>query len=261
MSGYKAKISKDVVVEDGALYLKRKRIERFEIRGILGKGVNGVVFDAHHRVLNQPRAVKVWMKLGGADKRDKVTQGIAEAQKIAASDPKWVVMVYDAEVAGDFLYSSMEKIVGHTLADELKGSVDLFNRWCLAGQFIDAIQNTTTDTLHHGDAHPGNVMVYREGDQYGTYTKMKLLDFGTSIYSGKEASKDRHWRIVHETFIRIVEPFKSKDWALHQSIPYGALDEPLLRCAYFRDVLDGLGAEAGAIRTVVHPPSPPIQEE
>lgn len=242
------------------LYLKRKPIERFEIRGILGKGVNGVVFDAHHRVLNQPRAVKVWMKLGGIDKRNKVTQGIAEAQKIAASDPKWVVMVYDAEVAGDILYSSLEKIVGHTLADELKGSADLFNRWCLAGQFIDAIQNTTTDTLYHGDAHPGNVMVYREGDQYGMYMKMKLLDFGTSIYSGKEASKGRHWRIVYDTFIRIVEPFKSKDWALDQATPYADRDGVLLRCAYFKDVLDGLGVEAGTIRKVFHPPSP-LQEE
>jgi serine/threonine protein kinase len=247
MSNYKTKVSKDVLVEDGTIYLNRKPIERFEISGILGKGVNGVVFDAHHRVLNQPRAVKVWMKLGGVDKRNKVTQGIAEAQKIAASDPKWVVMVYDAEVAGDFLYSSMEKIIGKTLGEELRESADLFNRWCLAGQYVDAIKNTTTETLYHGDAHTGNVMVYRDGDEYGTYTKMKLLDFGTSIYSGKEASKARHWRIVYETFLRIIEPFKSKDWALVQSIPYNNREDNLLRWAYFRDVLDGLKIEAGVL--------------
>jgi serine/threonine protein kinase len=261
MSGYRTKVSNDVLVEDGVLYLKRKPIERFEIRGILGKGVNGVVFDAHHRVLNQPRAVKVWMKLGGLDKRNKVTQGIAEAQKIAASDPKWVVMVYDAEVAGDFLYSSMEKIDGHTLTDELKASTDLFNRWCLAAQYVDAIQNTTTETLHHGDAHPGNAMVYREGDGYGTFTKIKLLDFGTSVFSGREASEDRHWRIVYETFIRIIGPFESKDWALQQRSPYADRVGVMLRCAYFKDVLDGLGVEAGTVRNVYHPPSPPIKED
>jgi serine/threonine protein kinase len=261
MNGFSATFSKDVVVKDGKLHLRDEPIERFEITDVLGDGANGVVLDARHRLLNQPRAVKVWMKLRDTDKRDKVRQGIEEAQKLAASDPKWVAMVYDAEVEGGFLYSSMERIYGHTLANELKGSDNLFNRWCLAAQYIDAIQNTTTETVHHGDAHPGNVMVIRLQDQHGSYTKTKLLDFGTSLFAGKEASESRHWRVVYKTFTQIIEPFKSKDWAMDQTVPFATREGTLLRCAYFKDVLDGLGVEAGTIRQVYHPPSPPINEE
>jgi hypothetical protein len=170
-------------------------------------------------------------------------------------------MVYDTEVEGGFLYSSMERIYGHTLANELKGSDNLFNRWCLAGQYIDAIQNTTTETVHHGDAHPRNVMVIRLQDQHGSYTKTKLLDFGTSLFTGKGASESRHWRIVYKTFTQIIEPFRSKDWAMDQTIPFAARESTLLRCAYFKDVLDGLGVEAETIRQVYHPPSPPKTEE
>jgi hypothetical protein len=44
--------------------------------------------------------VKVWLKLRETDRRNKVVQGIAEAQKLAAGDPKRVVLIYDAETAG-----------------------------------------------------------------------------------------------------------------------------------------------------------------
>jgi hypothetical protein len=63
MNGFSATFSKDVVVKDGKLHLRDKPIERFEITDVLGDGANGVVLDARHRLLNQPRAVKVWMKL------------------------------------------------------------------------------------------------------------------------------------------------------------------------------------------------------
>ncbi|KAA0075885.1 protein kinase [Tardiphaga sp. P9-11] len=247
---FKVKITKDVFVENGTLHLGKQTVDRFVIRGILGKGANGVVFDAHHLVLNQPRAIKVWLKLGGTDTRDKVTQGIAEAQKLAASDPRHVVMIYDAETAGQYLYSSMEKITGRTLAETLKDSDDLHTRWMLARGYIHAIQSTTTSSLYHGDAHPGNVMVYDEDGDYGTMMRMKLLDFGTSLFSGKENSRARHWRIVYETFVRIIAPFNSKDWALEQSIPYEGREDAL-RCAYFDDVIDGLGMELGHLDGLV----------
>lgn len=241
------KITEEVIVSMGTLQLGGEAVERFEIRGILGRGVNGVVFDAYHRVLKQPRAVKVWLKLKKNDRRNKVIQGIAEAQKLAAADPQWVVIIYDADTAGGYLFSSMEKIYGRTLKAELAAlppNGGLLPRWHLAQQYVGAIQGTTTEIDRHGDAHSKNVMIYEEKVDYQVLKKMKLLDFGTSMFSDAESSRARHWRIVHETFMEIVRPFKSLNWAIEQQKPYGTMEE-VLKCAYFRDVLDGLTIEVG----------------
>ncbi len=211
----------------------------------LGRGANGVVFDAHHKLLNKPRALKVWLNLRTSDERDKVAQGIAEAQKLAAADPKWVAIIYDAEVADGFFYSSMEKIEGETLKSALKKNPSKLDRWWLARLYMNAISHTTNEEDAHGDPHPGNVMVFHyQENKYDGGTRLKLLDFGTSMFSGPVFSRDRHWKIVGETFRLIVRPLNHLEWALDQAIPFEGR-EAFIKAAYFDDVLDGLKPEVG----------------
>lgn len=70
---------------------------------------------------------------------------------------------------------------------------------------MNAIVQTTTEATRHGDAHAKNVLVYEVATKYEKQLKIKLCDFGTSLYSGKEASEQRHWRIVRETIIALTE--------------------------------------------------------
>ncbi|WP_441231907.1 protein kinase domain-containing protein [Tardiphaga sp. 215_C5_N2_1] len=216
MTAFSIKVSEAVYVEDGLLHLGGKPIDKFEILGTLGDGsnANGVVFNALHRHLKQPRAVKVWMKLRKADRRDKVAQGIAEARKLAASDPDWVVVIHDIEQVGGFLYSSMEKVNGHTLSEALK--MRRYSPLHLAGEYWRAISATTTDTLYHGDAHTGNVMVFAEPTH--AFKMIKLLDFGTSIFAGRENSLRRHARVVRETFGMIVASYPKAETALMEEV-------------------------------------------
>ncbi|MFK4383106.1 protein kinase [Bradyrhizobium sp. USDA 223] len=156
---YSQKIARHVEVVDGILHLHGQAVTKFEVTGKLGQGANGVVFDARHKLLDRPRAVKVWLKLRGGDKRDKIAQGIAEAQKLAAADPLWVAMVYEAEIIAGTFFTAMEKINGVSLRAYLNDKPSKYWRWMAAARYVDAIDQTTTESVVHGDPHAGNVMV------------------------------------------------------------------------------------------------------
>lgn len=253
MTAFNEEISEEVIVSNGVLILGGVRLDRFRVSGILGKGANGVVFDAHHEMLNQPRALKVWLKLRVGDSRDKFVQGIAEAQKLAAADSKWVALVYDADRVGGVFYSAMEKVPGITLRKSIAASTTKIDRWWLARLYMNCIAHTTSESDAHGDPHAGNAMVYDHAEgKYDGGTRIKLLDFGTSHFAGPVFSRSRHWKIVYDTFCEIIEPFDSRQWALNQGMPYDGRED-FLKAAYFDDVLDGLKIEAG-----FYPKAPPV---
>jgi hypothetical protein len=43
---------------------------------------------------------------------------------------------------------------------------------------------------------------------------MKLCDFGTSLYAGKEPSEQRHWKIVRETILALTHGVPHRDFCL-----------------------------------------------
>lgn len=238
-------VNDDVNVLNGTLVIKGQSIERFGIERVLGDGANGIVFGGIQKYIEQPRAIKVWLKLRDGDKRDKVAQGIQEAKKIAASNLEWVAQVYDAEVINGMFYTSMELIPGTSLRKHLTTKLTIRDRWWLARLYINGIDRTTTETIAHGDAHPGNVMVYEHVEsKYERGTRLKFIDFGTSLYSSAEASRERHWRVVDETFRNILRPFSDLADAIRDHGPM-AEREDYLKVPFYDDVLDQLKIEAG----------------
>lgn len=242
-------VTPDVVVNDGTLTIKGTSITRFSLEREIGRGANGVVFAGRRVWLDQPCAVKLWLTLRTHDKRDKVRQGLAEARKMAAAHPEWVAALYDADLVEGVFFTSMEFIDGETLKEYLKKPLTKNRRWWLARLYINGIDKTTTTGTAHGDAHAGNVIVFDYiVDKFETAKRLKLIDFGTSIFASDGASTDRHWRVVEETFERIVNVFDNYAPAKKQlESTFGALAarEEYLKIAHFDDLLDSLKIEAG----------------
>lgn len=191
-------------VKGDRLFVKGQPFENYKVIEEVGSGVNGVVYRATNELLQREEAIKVWRSLKPGDTRDKLEQGLREAQKLASAHTDHAVAIYAARQIGGVFVATMEYIQGHTLEWHRLNS-EPFVRCQLARLYLEAIIQTSTASSRHGDAHGKNVLVYDASTKYEKALKLKLCDFGTSLYSGKEASEQRHWRIVRETILRLTE--------------------------------------------------------
>lgn len=189
-------------VKGNRLFIRGKHFENYEIVREIGSGENGVVYHGFNTLLRRDEAVKVWRARNPRDNRNKIEQGLREAQKLAQVSPDYAVAVYSAQQINGVFVATMEYVKGQTLAWHRQNS-DPYLRCQLARIYLNAIVQTTTEATRHGDAHDKNVLVYEVATKYEKHLKIKLCDFGTSFYSGKEASEQRHWRIVRDTILSL----------------------------------------------------------
>lgn len=217
-------------------------LEGYYVIRELGAGANGVVFLVQNELLDRKEALKIWTRLRSRDDRDKVQQGIAEARKANQAFGEFVPAIFHAAVAHGNFYTTMEYVPGVTLKEYLQQPRDDEDLWWLGRLYINAISSSTREDLRHGDAHWGNVMVLEEPRGLS----IRLLDFGTSIFTEHDASEERHWRIVRETFHRILNrvPGLRKyadqlrgDWKLDSN--------PHLWIGHFDDLLDFARMQSG----------------
>jgi serine/threonine protein kinase len=197
------------------LHINGSPFESHEILGTLGSGANGIVYLAVNKALDRKEAVKVWLKNRKKDKRDKLEQGIAEARKLAAANRESSVEIYSAQVINGVPVATMEYVDGKTLREYKKDCKSDSELLRLAYLYLEAIENTTTQDVMHGDPHLSNVLVFRYSpDVFTDELRIKLCDFGTSIFSGKERSKERHWRMVEESVIELTNNMDGYDFAI-----------------------------------------------
>lgn len=196
------------------LIVDGQEFQNYHIYGELGNGANGVVYRALNAILQREEAIKIWRSRNLRDSRNKIEQGLREAQKLAQASPQFAVTIYSAQKFGGLFIATMEYVPGKTLEWHQKNSNSNI-RLQLAEVYLNAIVNTSTEATRHGDAHMKNVLVFKEKkSKYETYLKMKLCDFGTSMYSGKEASEQRHWSIVRDTILALTRDMPHQEFCL-----------------------------------------------
>ncbi|WP_421253328.1 protein kinase domain-containing protein [Aeromonas jandaei] len=195
------------------LCINKQPIISHEILDTLGSGANGIVYLARNKILDRKEAIKIWIRTKKKDNRDKVIQGIHEARKLAAANNEHSVEIYSAQIFEGVPFVTMEYVKGNTLREYIKTSDDK-TKIKMAYLYLEAIEGTTRKNLVHGDPHLSNVLVYRYNpDMFSDEIKIKLCDFGTSIFSGRESSSVRHWRIVEESIIEITKNMKDFNYA------------------------------------------------
>jgi serine/threonine protein kinase len=177
----------------------------------IGEGASGFVVRCRNELLDRDEAVKFWVKLREGDTRDKLKQGVEEARKAAFFSSERVAQIYSAGTALEkYFYVAMEYCEGQTLGNFLfslednhphPGFPSYQYRYNAAVQYLTVIKETAGHGLLHGDAHPGNVIVRTPpfNTVWPPPVRLKLLDFGTSIFNQRGNSVDRHWRIVDRT--------------------------------------------------------------
>jgi eukaryotic-like serine/threonine-protein kinase len=143
----------------------------------LGAGGMGEVYQAEHRLLRRPCAVKLIRPERFADPRY-LGRFEREVQATAGLTHPNTVEVYDYGHAEDgTFYYVMEYLSGLTLEDVVRryGPLPPGRAVYLLRQVCDALREAHGAGLVHRDVKPGNVMVCTRG---GLHDVAKLLDFG-----------------------------------------------------------------------------------
>jgi serine/threonine protein kinase len=198
-----------IIIDDNVLELSGVTVEER-----LSEGANGTIFVGSDTLLNRKVAIKVWQRLRHKDSRDKIKQGLLEAQKAWNAQGKGVVQVYTAGLVGTHIYTVMEYINGVTLKQWLESEKrPLELRMILAWHLISTLKNLESKDIYHGDLHSNNIIIYKiprephHGRGPERYV-FKIIDFGTSHFSNGKFSIRRHYRLIEETLDEILTPLK-----------------------------------------------------
>ena len=154
-----------------------KSLGRYQIKGTLGKGAMGLVYDGLDPTLNRRVAIKTILTstLDEATAKHYSMRFKREVRAVARLNHPNIVQVYDYGTEGDLAYIVMEYIKGRELKDYFDGSerFDLRTTYRLMVELLDALDFAHESGVIHRDVKPANVMI-------DTAHHVKLTDFGVA---------------------------------------------------------------------------------
>jgi eukaryotic-like serine/threonine-protein kinase len=163
-----------------------KTLGRYEIKGVLGKGAMGLVYDGHDPKLGRRVAIKTILTrtLDESTAKHYAMRFQREVRAVARLNHANVVQVYDFGTEGDLAYIVMEYIQGKELKDlfDAKHPFDLKTIFRLMTEVLDALECAHEAGVIHRDVKPANVMVDAAGHA-------KLTDFGVARVTETEGDQ------------------------------------------------------------------------
>ncbi|MBX3189158.1 MAG: serine/threonine protein kinase [Labilithrix sp.] len=152
---------------------------RYIVRGILGEGGMGTVYEAEHMGLGRAVAIKV-LNPTQAKKRVAVKRFQQEARAAGAIGHPNICEVYDLGLLDDGSpYLVMEKLTGTTLADRIgrEGGLPFDELADVMIQVLSGLIAAHDKGIVHRDIKPENIFLAR---RVGCPPIVKILDFGVS---------------------------------------------------------------------------------
>jgi serine/threonine-protein kinase len=152
---------------------------KYQIRGVLGRGGMGTVFEAVHIGIGRQSAIKV-LHSSQLRKKDAVRRFHQEAKAAARIGHPNICEVYDLGTLEDGRpYLVMEKLVGETLADAIArdGGLPFADVVDILRQVLSGLYAAHENGIIHRDIKPENVFLSK---RVGCPPVAKLLDFGVS---------------------------------------------------------------------------------
>lgn len=168
------------------LHQRNPRLDRYEIRGEVGRGGMGVIYKAYEPRLKRTVALK-FMHPGGALSPEDAERFRREAQAVASLRHPHIVQALAIEQAQGLTYMAMDFVAG--VAMEV-----LTNQGALSVEEIVAVAVKIARGLHHAheagvihrDVKPANIVIDRALHPY-------LVDFGVA-----KQSRDRNLSLTSE---------------------------------------------------------------
>jgi eukaryotic-like serine/threonine-protein kinase len=223
-----------------------KRIGKYDVIEVLGRGGMGVVYRAIDRQIGREVAIKT-LTQGVAGDREMLARFYEEGRKTGRLNHPHIVTVYDLGEENGVPYIVMERVEGDPLDKVIARDIPLpmMDRLRIIEETCNALGYAHSNNVIHRDVKPPNIFVQPDG-------KAKLLDFGiarlerrsrdisltrtghiigTIPYMAPERLRDKmidgrsdifSIGVVLHQFITGQPPFSGEDYVLMQKI----LNEP-----------------------------------
>jgi serine/threonine-protein kinase len=152
------------------------QISRYEIRKELGRGMMGVVYEAHDPALGRTIALKtIHLAAGsGGERKEYERRFLAEARIAARLSHPGIVIVHDVgrDEEKGVLFIALEHLHGRTLAQIAEeGRPDWREMLRIVARVAEALDYAHAHRVVHRDIKPANIMVLPSG-------LPKIMDFG-----------------------------------------------------------------------------------
>lgn len=160
--------------------MKRRQLlgDRYELRGLLGRGGMAEVRDGWDHRLCRPVAIKTL--LSAPPNQPEIRQRFEdEARSTAALCHPHIVSVHDCGERGEAPYIVMERLPGSTLRDEIACGPLHQARVCMVlDHVLSALATAHAAGIVHRDIKPANILFTESGDE------IKVADFGIATSPG-----------------------------------------------------------------------------
>jgi serine/threonine protein kinase len=180
-----------IYMADSALHIKK--LGRYDITRVIGKGAMGVVYEARDPNLNRVVAIKT-VRVDSLSRDDAIDYELrfrTEAHSAARLQHPNIVSVYDADREGITQYLVMEYVKG----EDLKHHLDAGHRYTLeqsvrmVRDLLSALEYAHQRKIIHRDIKPANMLIEPDG-------RLKLTDFGVArIQDSGEVTRTQGGRV------------------------------------------------------------------
>ena len=155
----------------------RPLCNRYEVRGLLGRGANAEVHDGWDLKLNRPVAIKL-LNPGIAALPENRLRFATEAHAAATLSSRHIVVVHDIGEQDGLPFIVMERLPGVSLADHIaRGPLPPAFVRTLLDDVLAALAVAHDAGILHRDVKPGNILFNAAGET-------KLADFGLAKTNG-----------------------------------------------------------------------------
>lgn len=165
-----------------------RRLGRYELVRVLGKGSMGAVYEGLDPGLNRKVAIKTILKgaLDGDAAAEYRMRFLREARICARLVHPHIVQVYDFGEEGEVMYLVMELVAGRELKAilEEKARLEPPAAVQVMRDLLDALQAAHEHGIIHRDVKPANVFITQAGTA-------KLADFGVARMEDNAAATER----------------------------------------------------------------------
>jgi serine/threonine protein kinase len=160
---------------------KVKRIGKYDVTEVLGRGGMGIVYRAIDKQIGREVAIKTLTENFSTDPK-MLERFYEEGRRTGRLNHPNIVTVYDLGVENGTPYIVMECVQGSPLDKVIaSGAVlSLPDRLCIVQQICSALGYAHANKVIHRDVKPSNIFVLPDG-------KAKLLDFGIAHLEKRES--------------------------------------------------------------------------
>lgn len=219
----------DITIKNKKLLVSSREfpLPGYVVLNKLGNGANAKVFLVYNIALDRKEALKIWVPRKTHSTVNEQQFFLELRKNSLFTGNSSIATIYSGGHQDDIYYCLMEYCPGITLNEFLNNNPSWLHRWGLARQISGTMQTLYNKGIFHGDLHGNNIIININDNE----NWLKILDLGTSIFSGKDFSHKRDAHLLYDLSFQLLPC--ARDLPFYNDSSISELPSPLLNQAFW----------------------------